>query len=246
MHASDSVTVVSLLCDLHNKNSLHHLPFEGKGKAGGKHLSFCPFCLYVGSNDKTYMNRIICGHYDAVYSCGKCLDKVTMLGQQMSSHFKQCKGLKEKSVGPRKVGDDAAGPSSDSTAGRCRNQPKKKKKKMKSRKKSPEVLPPTGSVASPCHSARTITEKPPTGNEEVSPKMKSPMRSGKHSSKHGKDHRERAIKRSKDMPKKDAPSDAPRRGGRSMARTKLTPTSCAKRRPQQCACHHDSSYLNSL
>ena len=101
----------------------------------------------------TRPNHIICGHYDAAYGCGKCLDKVTVLGQQMSYHFKHCKGLKEKSAGPRKVGDDVAGPSGDAVAGRSRDQPKKKKKKMKSCEKSPEMLPPTGSVVSPCRSA---------------------------------------------------------------------------------------------
>ena len=121
-----------------------------------------------------------------------------MLGQQMSSHFKHCKGLKEKSVDHRKVSDDAAGPSGDATAGRSRDQPKKKKKKIKSHKKSPEVPPPT-----PCHSACTITEKPPAGADEASLKMKSPMRSRKHSSKHGKDHGRRPTKRSEDTPKKD-------------------------------------------
>ena len=195
VHTSDSVTVVSLLSDLHNKTSLHHLPLEGKGRTGSKHLS-CPFWLYMDSN-KTYMNHIISGHYDAVYSCGKCLDKVTVWGQQMSSHFKHCKGLKTKPAGPEKVSDDAAGHSGDATAGKGRDWPKKKKKKMKSCEKSPSVLPPTGSVVSPQHSACTVT---------ASPKMKSPMRSGKHSSKHGKDHKERATKRPKDTPKKDAPS----------------------------------------
>ena len=182
MHASDSVTAVFLLSDLHNKNRLHHLPFEGKGRTGGKHLSFC---LYMGSNNKTYMNHIICGHYDVGYGCGKCLDKVTVSGQQMSSHFRHCKGLKEKSVGPRKVGNDVAGPSHDAMAGRSRDQPKKKK--MKSCKKSPEVPSLTGSLVSHCHSVCTITEKPPTGAEEASPKMKSPTRSRKHSSLLGRD-----------------------------------------------------------
>ena len=78
MHTSNFVTAVSLLSDMHNKNSFHCLPLEGKGKIGGKHLSFCPFCLYTGSNDWTYMNHIICGHYEVAYSCGKCLDKVTV------------------------------------------------------------------------------------------------------------------------------------------------------------------------
>ena len=142
------------------------------------------------------MNHIIGDHYDTVYGCGKCLDKVTVLGQQMSAHFKHCNGIKMKPAGPRKVSDDVAGPSDDAAAGKSRDQPKKKKKKMKSHKKSPEVLSPTDSMVSPHHSAHTVTEKLPTGTEEV--------RSGKHS-KHGKDHGERAAKRSEDMPKKDVP-----------------------------------------
>ena len=205
MHTSNSVIVVSLLSNLHNKSSLHCLPLEGKGKIGSKHLSFCPFCLYTGSNDKTYMNHIICGPYDAAYGCRKCLDKVTMSGQQMSSHFKHCKGLKMKPAGPRKVPNDVAGPSSDTIAGKSRVQPKKKKKKMKSHKKSPKVLPPTGSVESPCRSVHTITEKPHTGAEEATPKTKSTVRRGKHSSKDAKDCRERATKKSEDTPKKDVP-----------------------------------------
>ena len=218
VQASDSVTAVSLLSDLHNKNSLHHLPLEGKGRAGSKCLSFC---LYTGSNDKTYMNHIICDHYDAAYGCGKCLDKATMSGQQMSSHFKHCKGLKEKSVGTRKVSDDAAGPSSDTMAGRSRDHPKKKKMETKSREKSPEVLPPTGSMVSPHCSVHTITEKPPTGANEASPKMKSPVRSGKHSSKHGKDRGERPTMRSeKDMPKKDTLSKGTLQKGKTHSKDK--------------------------
>ena len=136
-----------------------------------------------------------------------------MSGQQMSSHFKHCKGLKEKSAGPRKVSNDAAGSSGNVMAGKSRDQPKKRKKKMKSHEKSPEVPPPTGSMASPCCSAYTITEKPPARAEEVSPKMKSFTRSRKHSSKHGKDHGERATKWSEGMPKKNMPlKNTPQKG----------------------------------
>ena len=220
MHAPDSVTAVSLLSNLHNKNSLHCLPLEGKGKISGKCLSFCPFCLYTGSNDGTYMNHIICGHYDMAYGCGKCLDKVTVSGQQMSNHFKHCKGLKEKSVGPKKVSDEAAGPSSDVTAGRNRDKPKKKKK-TKSHKKSPDVPPPTGSAVSPHHSAYTSTEKPPAGAEEMSPKTRSPVRSGKYSSKHRKDGGEKLTKKSeKDMPKKDAPMKGTPQKGKAHSKDK--------------------------
>ena len=238
-----------MLSNLHNKTSLHHLPLEGKGKIGGKHLSFCPFCLYTGSNDQTYMNHIICGHYDAMYGCGKCLDKVTVLGQQMSNHFKHCKGLKEKSVGPEKVGNNVVGPSGDVMAGRSRDRPKKKKKKKtKSHKKSPEVLPPTGSVVSPCHSAHTATEKPYTGAEEMNPKTRSPVRSGKHSSKHGKDGGEKLTKKSeKDMPKKNVPMKGTAQKGRPVVRIKLTQTDHAKRRrrPEERVHCCDSSYLDS-
>ena len=220
MHASDSVTAVSLLSNLHNKNSLHCLQLEGKGRAGSKHLSFCPFCLYTGSNDKTYMNHIICGHYDTAYCCGKCLDRVTVSGQQMSSHFKHCKGLKEKSAGPRKVSDNATGPSSDMMAGRSRDQPKKKKKKMKSHKKFPKVPPPTGSMVSPHCSACTVTEMPPTGANEVSHKQRVPQEVGNTLPKHGKDHGERSTKRSKDMPSKDVQSKGTLQKGKTHGKDK--------------------------
>ena len=220
---SDSVTAVSLLSNLHNKTSLHHLLLEDKGKTGGKRLSFC---LYAGSNEKTYMNHIICGHYDAAYGCGKCLDKVTVSGQQMSSHFKHCKGLKMKPAGPGKVGDDMASPSSDVRAGKSRDQ--SKKKKTKSQEKSPEVPPPTGSVASPCQC--TVTEKPPAGAKEASPEMKSPMRSRQHSSKHGKDRGERAAKRSEDTPKKDVPLKGTPQKGKTCGKDKTdSDKSCKKR-----------------
>ena len=81
-----------------------------------------------------------------------------MSGQQMLSHFKHCKGLKMKLAGLRKVGNDAAGPSGDVTAGKGRDQPKKNKNKMKSHEKSPKVLSPTGSLASPHCSACTVAE----------------------------------------------------------------------------------------
>ena len=97
-----------------------------------------------------------------------------MSGQQMSSHLKHCKGLKMKPVGPRKVSDNVADPSSDVTAGKGRDWPKKKKKKTKFHEKSPSVLPPTGSMVSLRCSAHTVTEKSPAGAEEVSRKMKSP------------------------------------------------------------------------
>ena len=79
----DSVTAVCLLQELHIKDSLQHLPMEPKVDAGGKaikKLSFCPLCMYLGSNDPLYMNHIICGHYNVNYWCEKCLNEVFTTG----------------------------------------------------------------------------------------------------------------------------------------------------------------------
>ena len=94
--ARDSATVVYLLQELHHKDSLKHLPLEPKSDADGKmvkKLSFCPFCLYNGSNDFLYMNHIVCGHYGVVYGNRKCLKEVFLLGQQLKMHLKVCAGF---------------------------------------------------------------------------------------------------------------------------------------------------------
>ena len=77
--ARDSAMAVCLLQELHHKDSLKHLPLELKSDADGKivkKLSFCPFCLYNGSNDISYMNHIMGGHYGTAYGCRKCLKEV--------------------------------------------------------------------------------------------------------------------------------------------------------------------------
>ena len=92
----DSVMAVCLLQELHIKDSFRHLPMEPKVDTGGKaikKLSFCPFCMYLGSNDISYMNHIMCGHYHANYGCGQYLNKVLSTGQQLKGHLKVCVGL---------------------------------------------------------------------------------------------------------------------------------------------------------
>ena len=50
--------------------------------------------LYVfSSNDISYMNHIMCGHYHANYGCGQCLNKVFTTGQQLKAHQTVCMGL---------------------------------------------------------------------------------------------------------------------------------------------------------
>ena len=61
-------------------------------------LSFCPFCKYSVSNDPSYMNRIICGHYNTNYGCGKCLDEMCIMVQPLHKHMKTCKGLPKEAM----------------------------------------------------------------------------------------------------------------------------------------------------
>ena len=79
--ARDSAMAVCLLQELHHKNSLKCLPLEPKSDADGKmvkKLSFCPFCLYNGSN---------------VYGCRKCLKEVFLSGQQLKMYLKVYTGF---------------------------------------------------------------------------------------------------------------------------------------------------------
>ena len=92
----DSAMAICLLQELHIKDSLRHLPMEPKVDTGGKaikKLSFCSLCMYSGSNNISYMNHIMCGHYHANYGCGQCLNKVFTTGQQLKAHLKVCMGL---------------------------------------------------------------------------------------------------------------------------------------------------------
>ena len=92
----DSATAVCLLQELHSKDSLRHMPTEPKMAAGRKaikKLSFCPLCMYSNSNDMSYMNHIVCGHYNAHYGCRQCLKEVFTTGQQLKGHLKICTGF---------------------------------------------------------------------------------------------------------------------------------------------------------
>ena len=135
----DSATVVCLLQELHSKDSLRCLPMEPKSNADGKitkKLSFCPFSLYHGSNDQLYMNHIMCGHYHANYSCGKCLKKVFTMGQQLKSHLKICTGFpKADTPSSSEKEPMSQGAQESSQASPCCSQ-HPKKKKLDSTKKS--------------------------------------------------------------------------------------------------------------
>ena len=55
-------------------------------------MSCCPICAYAVKNDYSFLNHIIIRHYWSSFCCGKCLEFVASLGQQMKKHFPTCKG----------------------------------------------------------------------------------------------------------------------------------------------------------
>ena len=128
-HSLDAVIVVCLLQELHTKASLQCLKMETDAEAGDKSkrkLSFCPFCQYSGSNNLSYLNHIICTHYDVSYGCRKCLKEVFPSRQQLKVHMRHCKGLKVEAVKEKPATNHAKGASSSSSS------PKKKKHQTKS------------------------------------------------------------------------------------------------------------------
>ena len=106
---------------------------EPKADAAGKavkKLSFCLFCMYLGSNDPSYMNHIICGHNNANYRCRKCLKEVFTTGQPLKNHIKVCKGLPKEAANEGTAGDAD-----------CTHTMLEKKKHM-SKDPSPDLQPP--------------------------------------------------------------------------------------------------------
>ena len=140
--AWDSAMAVCLLQELHSKVSFRHLPMEPKPDMGGKatkKLSFCPFCLYNGSNDLSYMNHIMCGHYHANYSCGQCLKEVFTMGQQLKNHLKICTGFPKASTPSSSEKEPMPqGSQESSQSSLCYSQCPKKKKSDSAKKSSRE------------------------------------------------------------------------------------------------------------
>ena len=92
--ARDLAMAVCLLQELYSKDSLRHLPMEPKPDTGGKaikKLSFCLICLYNSSNNLSYINHIVCRHYNTNYGCGQCLKEMFTTGQQLKPSEDLCR-----------------------------------------------------------------------------------------------------------------------------------------------------------
>ena len=162
-HSQDAATTICLLQELHVKDSLHHLPMETKAEVGSKStrkLSFCPFCQYSWSNNQSYMNYIICGHYHTNYGCSKCLNKVFITGQPLCKHMKTCKGL------PKEAMDKAIAEDTDGAASG-------KKKKSKSKDLPADLQPPSQSSQEDTqvslYGSQDTKEKPPQHHRSQTP-----------------------------------------------------------------------------
>ena len=89
----DSAMVVCLLQELHSNKSLKHLLMEPKINTSGKairKLSFCLLCLYSSSSNMSYMNHIVCRHYNVNYGCVQFLKELFTMGNQLKIHLKIC------------------------------------------------------------------------------------------------------------------------------------------------------------
>ena len=93
-HRTDSVTAMSLLQELHMATCLRCLQVDLWDKS--VKMSFCPFCIYVGVNDLSYLNHIIIVHYNISYGCGKCLKQAFMSSSALHNHKKVCLGFAKK------------------------------------------------------------------------------------------------------------------------------------------------------
>ena len=111
--AGEVATTICLLQALHNKNSMKCLTLEVKtgkqvadtkaGKLGAnsksiRKLSFCPLCLYCGSNDLSYLNHVVVAHYNVAYRYGKCLQRIQPTSQTLKAHLKHCEGFLKDEV----------------------------------------------------------------------------------------------------------------------------------------------------
>ena len=174
---------------------------EASGKTKWK-LLFCPFCQYSG-NDLSYLNHIICVHYNANYKCRKCLDEVFINGQQLSKHMKCCKGLMSYDVGKPTSSQVKGAPSSSSGL------KKKKKHKTKSQpsdlQQDSQTFLPTSSQAtlhmslcrSECCKKKTATTTPRKSHSSSKDSGEKHPLSHKHSSKKDQTHKSDQHKKKK-------------------------------------------------
>ena len=154
-HSTDSVTVVSMLRELHTTASLQHLQVDIRDKS--VKLSFCPFCAYMGGggerNDLSYLNHIIIAHYNASCGCGKCLKQAFVSSSALHNHKKVCIGfITKKSTTGSDGKPSSSGGGNSSHGSSTKATPKKNGKAPTAGSQGTSTQP--ASQTSPCRSGR--------------------------------------------------------------------------------------------
>ena len=150
VHSVDSVTAISMLRELHTTACLQHLVVDLQDKS--VKLLFCPFCVYVGGNDFSYLNHIIITHYNASYRCGKCLKQAFISSLALHTHKKVCLRLASRKATGVPDGKPSSGGVNSGRGGSSKATPKKDGKAATANSQGSST--PSASQPSPCCSRR--------------------------------------------------------------------------------------------
>ena len=139
-HSADSVTTMSMLQELHTAACLTHLKVDLQDKS--VKMSFCPFCMYTGTNDLSYLNHITIAHYNTSYGCGKCLKQAFMSFSAPHNHKKVCLGFtKNPTAGSNSKLSSSGGGNGSQGSSSTRATPKKKDSKAPTAKSQGSSTP---------------------------------------------------------------------------------------------------------
>ena len=124
-HSTNSVTAVPMLLKLHMATCLRHLQVDLWDKS--VKMLFCPFCMYMGANDLSYLNHIIIVHYNTSYGCRKCLKQAFVSSSALHNHKKVClRFTKKPAAGSDSKPSSSSGGDGSQGSGSTRATPKKK------------------------------------------------------------------------------------------------------------------------
>ena len=190
VHSTDSVNAVSLLWELHMATCLRCLQVDLQDKS--VKMSFCPFCMYAGVNDLSYLNHIIIVHYNASYGCGKCLKQPFVSSSALHNHKNMCLGFTKKPTAGSDSKPGSGGGGDGSKGGSSTRATPKKKDSKAPTADSQGSSTPTASQTTPCHSGHnkshcskphkdSKSKKNSSGDKK---KHVSPTRKGHKSHKH--------------------------------------------------------------
>ena len=193
VHSTDSVTTVSLLRELHTATCLRCLQVD----LGDKSVKmFCPFCMYMGVNDLSYLNHIIIAHYNASYGCRKCLKQALMSSSDLHNQMKVCLGFAKKpAAGSDSKPSSGGGGNGSQGSSSTRATPKKQASKAPATdSQGSSAL--TASQMTPCHSGHDKSHPSKSHKDLKSKKDSSGNKKKKHASPARKDSSHKSHKHS--------------------------------------------------